>query len=148
MITFCTATTSDLPDLLNLLQASRLPVVGVEENLNNFVLAVEMGQGGEMLVGCAGLEVHGSAGLLRSVAVDERYRSEGLGAKLTEGMLELAQQKDLTSVSLLTETAQHYFPKFGFVEVARNQLPQSLWESAEFKGACPDSAVAMILKFA
>lgn len=146
MIAFCTATTPDLPDVLGLLQAAKLPTTGVEENLVNFVLAMEMGENGEMLVGCAGLEVYGSAGLLRSVAVDENYRSEGIGGKLTEGIIELAQHKDLTSLSLLTETAQNYFPKFGFEAVPRNELPQSLWQSVEFKGACPDSAVAMTLK--
>lgn len=146
MIAFCTATTPDLPDMLDLLQAAKLPTQGIEENLINFVLAMEMDENGEMLVGCAGLEIHGSAGLLRSVAIDEKYRSEGIGAKLIEGIIELAQHKDLTSVSLLTETAQDYFPKFGFISVPRSELPVSLWESAEFKGACPDTAVAMTLK--
>lgn len=146
MITFCTATTADLPEVLDLLQRAKLPLAGVEEHLNNFVLAMEMSEQGETLVGCAGLEIHGSAGLLRSLAVEAQYRSEGLGAKLTEGMLELAQHKDLSSVSLLTESAKDYFPRFGFVQVERSELPESLRQSAELKGACPDSAVAMTLK--
>ncbi|MDX2008374.1 MAG: arsenic resistance N-acetyltransferase ArsN2 [Meiothermus sp.] len=146
MITFCTATTADLPEVLDLLRRAKLPLAGVEEHLNNFVLAMEMSEQGETLVGCAGLEIHGSAGLLRSVAVEAQYRSEGLGAKLTEGMLELAQHKDLSSVSLLTESAKDYFPRFGFVQVERSKLPESLQQSAELKGACPDSAVAMTLK--
>lgn len=61
-------------------------------------------------------------------------------------MIELAQNKNLTSLSLLTETAPDYFPRFGFVQVQRSELPAALNDSDEFKGACPDTATAMTLK--
>ena len=139
---FATATESDLENVLTLLESSHLPKAGVAENIQNFVLALEQ----DKLVGCAGLEIHGKAGLLRSVAVAKNYQQQGLGSKLTESILELAEHHKLSSVSLLTETAKDYFPRFGFVEVSRAALPQSLKESAEFKGACPDSATAMVLE--
>lgn len=142
MISFRTATSADSPGVLGLLRASHLPVLGVEEHVQNFILAL----GGEQIVGCAGLEIYRDAGLLRSVAVDEGYRSQGLGEKLTQGILELAQHKNLASVSLLTTTAQDYFPRFGFARVNRSELPQSLSASEELKGACPDTAIAMTLK--
>jgi amino-acid N-acetyltransferase len=138
---FATATQSDLENVLNLLAASRLPKAGVAENIQNFILALE----GDKLVGCAGLEIHDSAGLLRSVVVANAYQKQGLGSKLTESILDLAAYKGLSSLSLLTETAKDYFPRFGFAEVSRADLPASLKHSAEFKGACPDSAVAMML---
>lgn len=138
---FATATQTDLENVLSLLESNRLPKAGVAENIQNFALALE----NDLLVGCAGLEVYDDAGLLRSVAIHPDYRSQGLGAKLTESILDLAEYKGLSSLSLLTETAKDYFPRFGFVEVSRKDLPESLKNSAEFKGACPDSAVAMTL---
>ncbi len=142
MITFCTPTTDDLLLVKALLDASHLPTSGLEEHILNFVLALD----GQMVVGSAGLEVHQDSGLLRSVVVAPGYRAHGIGAKLTEGMIELAQQKNLTSLSLLTETAQDYFPRFGFVQVPRTELPAALSASEELLGACPDTATAMLLR--
>lgn len=139
---FATASQSDLEDVLKLLEHSGLPKAGVAENIQNFILALEQ----DKLIGCAGLEIHGSAGLLRSVAIAPEYQKQGLGSRLTEGILDLAEHHGLASVSLLTETAKDYFPRFGFVEVSRAELPTSLKDSAEFKGACPDSATAMMLE--
>lgn len=138
---FATASHTDLAEVLSLLEHSRLPKAGVAENIQNFILALEQ----EKLVGCAGLEIYGDAGLLRSVAIAPQYQRQGLGLRLTQGILDLAEHHHLTSVSLLTETAKDYFPRFGFVEVSRQALPESLKDSAEFKGACPDSATAMML---
>ncbi|WP_299427275.1 arsenic resistance N-acetyltransferase ArsN2 [uncultured Meiothermus sp.] len=142
MITYRTATSGDLPGVRALLDAAHLPVVGLEVHIQNFMLALD----GEKVVGCAGLEVHQDRGLLRSVAVEQGYRNHGIGLRLTEGVIELAQNKNLTSLSLLTETAPDYFPRFGFVQVQRSELPAALNDSDEFKGACPDTATAMTLK--
>jgi amino-acid N-acetyltransferase len=138
---FATATQADLENVLHLLESNRLPKAGVADHIENFSLALE----DDVLVACAGLEIYGDAGLLRSVAVHPDYRAQGLGATLTESILDLAEYRGLSSVSLLTETAKDYFPRFGFVEVSRKDLPELLQDSAEFKGACPDSAVAMML---
>ncbi|MCX7783743.1 MAG: arsenic resistance N-acetyltransferase ArsN2 [Meiothermus sp.] len=142
MITYCTATSGDLPDITALLEDVHLPKAGLKAHILNFMLALD----GEKVVGCAGLEVHQDSGLLRSVVVAPGYRTHGIGAKLTEGIIELAQQKNLTSLSLLTETAQDYFLRFGFVQVQRSELPAALNASEELKGACPDTATAMMLK--
>jgi amino-acid N-acetyltransferase len=141
-MTFATATQTDLEDVLKLLEYSHLPKAGVAENIQNFILALEQ----DKLIGCAGLEIHGTAGLLRSVAIESAYQKQGLGSRLTESILDLAEHHRLSSVSLLTETAKDYFPRFGFVEVPRKDLPESLKESAEFKRACPDSAIARMLE--
>ncbi|WP_337867389.1 arsenic resistance N-acetyltransferase ArsN2 [Meiothermus sp.] len=141
MITYCTATSGDLPEVMALLDAAHLPQVGVEEHILNFMLALD----GEKVVGCAGLEVHQGSGLLRSVAVAEEYRRMGIGAKLTEGMLDLARHKNLTSLSLLTETAADFFLRFGFAQIPRAELPAALQASQELQGACPETAIAMTL---
>jgi amino-acid N-acetyltransferase len=136
-----TATAIDLPAVLALLEANKLPTAGVQDHLEHFLLEFT----GSDLTACAGLEVHGEAGLLRSVAVADSHRALGLGSKLVQTILEQARNQKLSSVSLLTETAQGYFPRFGFEITPRNALPASLQASAEFRGACPDSAIAMTL---
>jgi amino-acid N-acetyltransferase len=142
LIYFATATPSDLAEVLNLLEHNHLPKAGVDQTIQNFMVALE----DDKIIGCAGLEMYGRVGLLRSVAVHETYRSQGLGTQLVEGILNLAEHQELSSVSLLTETAQDYFPRFGFSIVPRTELPYALQASQEFKGACPDSAIAMMLE--
>jgi amino-acid N-acetyltransferase len=137
-----TATTNDLPAVQQLLEANRLPTAGVQDHLEHYLLVYA----GDGLIACAGLELHDRAGLLRSVVVIEQQRSTGLGEKLVRAILEQAKSNHLSSVHLLTETAADYFPRFGFQIVAREALPKSLHASAEFRGACPDSAIAMTLK--
>ena len=136
------ATANDLPAVLELLEANELPTAGVEDHLEHFQLEFA----NKNLIGCAGLEVHGQAGLLRSVAVSENHRSTGLGKRLVRAVLEHAKAHHLSSLSLLTTTAQDYFPRFGFQITSRASLPESLHASAEFRGFCPDSAIAMTLK--
>jgi amino-acid N-acetyltransferase len=137
-----TATANDLPAVLELLEDDELPTAGVEEHLEHFLLEFA----NENLIGCAGLEIHKDAGLLRSVAIASSHRSQGLGSKLVQTILEHARKQKLSSLSLLTETAHGYFPRFGFQITPRASLPESLNASAEFHGACPDSAIAMTLK--
>jgi amino-acid N-acetyltransferase len=137
-----TATANDLPAVLELLEDSELPTAGVKENLEHFLLEFT----GNDLIGCAGLEIHGEAGLLRSVTVASSHCSQGLGSKLVRTILEQARNQKLSSLNLLTETAVDYFPSFGFEITPRELLPESLQASAEFRGACPDSAIAMTLK--
>lgn len=137
----CTATPEDLNAVLRLLESSDLPTAGVSDHLEHFVVAFD----DQKLIGCAGLEVHGRDGLLRSVTVASDHRSVGLGSSLTNRILEMARERHLRGLSLLTTTAEAYFPQFGFKRVERAELPSSLQASAEFQGACPDTAVAMTL---
>ena len=36
-----------------------------------------------------------------------------------------------------------FFPKFGFEQITRDQVPQSVQGSVEFQSACPASAIVM-----
>jgi amino-acid N-acetyltransferase len=97
------------------------------------------------IIGCVVVEVYGTAGLLRSVAVDLPHRGLGLGIQLTEAALNVARRRGVTTLYLLTETAVEFFPRFGFKPVSRAEVEPALKRSAEFTGACPDSAVALRL---
>jgi amino-acid N-acetyltransferase len=136
------ATPEDLPAILELLESLKLPTAGVKDHFQNFVLEFE----NDRLLACAGLEIYSDAGLLRSVAVNLEKRSKGIGSKLVNALLENAKKHQLSSISLLTETAQDYFPRFGFKRVTRENLPKSLNASEELRGACPDTAVVMMLE--
>ena len=135
------ATAADLPAIEALLSASALPLAGVRESLQGFVVAEHRGR----LVGVAGLEVHDGHALLRSVAVSPEWRNRGLGGVLVDRMIHEARARGLESIHLLTTTAERYFPSFGFTKVSRAAVPQSLQEAEEFTTACPASAVVMRL---
>jgi len=100
--------------------------------------------GGEV-VGGAAVERWGAAGLLRSVVVAEPLRGRGVGSLLVGAAIEAARAAGLDELYLLTETADDWFPRFGFAPVAREDLPAALGGSAELRGACPESAMAMRL---
>ncbi|MGH7607647.1 MAG: arsenic resistance N-acetyltransferase ArsN2, partial [Gemmatimonadales bacterium] len=132
------ATIADLPDIVALLEATELPVAGIAAHIGDAVVARE-----GTLLGCAAVEVYGKAGLLRSVAVAPNRRGTGLGQRLTAAALERARQRGVRDVYLLTTTAGDFFPRFGFAAITRAELDPALAASAELRGACPDSAVAM-----
>jgi amino-acid N-acetyltransferase len=67
---------------------------------------------------------------------------------LTRAALDLAQARGITEVYLLTETAQHYFPRFGFHAIPRQTVAPAIHHSVEWTSACPETAQAMLLTFA
>lgn len=132
---------ADLEAVVRLLEASDLPTAGVDEALPRFLVAAL----GDRLVAVAGLEVHGSDGILRSVAVDPTFRGRGLGGRLTERIVGDAREAGLRRLYLLTTTAEEYFPRHGFRRIGREDAPPDVQRSVEFREACPASAVAMAL---
>jgi amino-acid N-acetyltransferase len=135
------ATARDWPEIDRLLHARALPTEGAREHQAGFLVAED----GFTVVGAIGLERYGSVGLLRSLAVTERSSGRGVGTVLVRALLARAQALGLEALYLLTTTAPDYFPRFGFEPVPRASLPAALSASAELRGACPASAVAMRL---
>src|SRR5262245_41222452 len=116
----------DLRGALELLGRAELDHQDVSQGWGHyFVVREDDGR----VVGVAGLELHGEDGLLRSVAVDEDYRGQGLAASLVEAVLERAQRVGLRSVYLLTTTSREYFARRGFQDVARDRAPSAIRES-------------------
>ena len=132
---------AELPEVADLLRAAALPIDGFPED-TPVVLIVDLDGA---VVGAVALEMHGPAALLRSAVVRAGARGHGLGLKLIDAVLRRAWAEGAASVSLLTETADAFFPRFGFRAVQRTDLPSELERSAELRGACPDTAVAMRL---
>ena len=96
------------------------------------------------LIGCAALERHGRVRLLRSVAVAPAERGKGLGEALVRRVLDRARGEGVSTVVLLTTTAAGFFPRLGFRTVPRWEVPREVQASAEFQGACPEAATAII----
>ena len=131
---------ADLPAVLALLGDANLPTQGVENRaLQDFIVAEREGK----LVGVVGLEIYRESALLRSAAVDPSWRGTGVGRALVERALDLSRERGIQDVFLLTTTAEHYFPRFGFCCVNRDSVPAAVQTSVEFREACPASAVVM-----
>lgn len=136
--------TSALNDVLELLKTNRLPYQDVD--LNKGVMISYHDESGK-LIGSGGLEFYSNYALLRSVAVDEAQRGKCAGKEIVNDLLNRAKDKTANEVYLLTETAHSYFLKHGFTDIARDQVPDVIKESSEFKSVCPVSAACMVYRF-
>jgi amino-acid N-acetyltransferase len=140
VISFRTANDSDLEVVLQLLALVGLPSEGVEQFLNNFVIAED----GDDIVGCAGFERYEAVGLLRSVAIRPDKQGSGLGSKLVEHILGNATKIGIEEVVLLTTTAKPFFVRrHGFTITSRESYDDRLKESPEWTLPRCSSAVVL-----
>ncbi len=96
------------------------------------------------VVGVVGLEIFGRLALLRSLAVDPRFRKRGFARQLTEKAGEYATSLKIEELYLLTVTAESFFLKRGYQRNERNSASLAIQGTAEFQGLCPVSSVLMI----
>jgi amino-acid N-acetyltransferase len=129
-------------DVLSLLARSGLPLDGLADHQHTTLVARQE----DAIVGSAALELYGNAALLRSVAVDQARRGQGVGKRLAHAALEMARQHGVKQVYLLTETAADYFQRLGFHPIERHQADSAVQMSVEFTSACPQSAQTMMLE--
>ena len=134
------ASAADLPWARRLLAAADLPAEGLDDQ---FPAAFAVLEAEDRPVGLAGLERYGASGLLRSVAVDAGVRGSGAGRLLVADRLERARADGLAAVYLLTTTAADWFPRFGFRQIPREELPADLDSAPEVAGGCPATATVM-----
>jgi amino-acid N-acetyltransferase len=135
------ATPADWPRIEALLRRVGLPLDGLGEHLMTTLVR----RMDDEITGCAALELYGDYALLRSVAVDKPHQGQGLGHDLTQAALDLAREKGVQGVYLLTETAGEFFPRFGFHPTHRSEVPEAVRQSVEFTSACPENALVMVL---
>ncbi|MBL8331678.1 MAG: GNAT family N-acetyltransferase [Rubrivivax sp.] len=136
---------ADWPAIESLLRAHQLPLEGAREHLATFIVAVS----GREVVGCAGAELRGDVALLRSVAVAPGLQGRGIGREMVGLLVAEARRRNVSALYLLTTTAADHFERHhGFRRIDRRSAPAALARSAEFQGACPDSAQLMVLALA
>ena len=141
------ATGDDLPAVLRLLADAGLPTDDVAAlfagRAADFVVAEDPEAPGE-LAAVAGIEVCCDDALLRSVAVRPAWRRSGVGQALVRHLVCAAEARGFRAMYLLTMTAEHYFPRFGFERVAREAVPAAVAATPQFHTLCPCTAVAMV----
>jgi N-acetylglutamate synthase-like GNAT family acetyltransferase len=135
------ATSDDLPAMEALLVTEGLPTGGVAEGITHFRVL----DNGDSIVAAAGIEPHGASALLRSVVVAPEHRGRGLARRLTEALVQHARELGHDSLYLLTMDADAHFAALGFVRVARDEAPEEIRTSQQYREQCPDTAVLMRL---
>jgi amino-acid N-acetyltransferase len=139
------AKNSDYPALVRLLKETNLPPDGIEPHLMNFLVIrhpnADVSSGS--LIGSVGLEIYGDSALLRSLAVHPDFQRTGLGSQLVKQIVDLAKKKGITRLYLLTDTAEEYFKRKGFVNVTRDKIPNGMKQSVEFTTLCTSSPSLM-----
>ncbi len=109
------------------------------EKLRHFIVARK----GDAVVGTVGLELCQPHALLRSLAVSSDHRGQGIGAQLIGAVERYARMMGVTTLYLLTMTAEGFFKRCEFRETGRSDAPAALQATGEFKTLCPDTAVCM-----
>ena len=128
--------------LQRFLKANKLPASDLRLEQSLFVGYYD---NSNHLVGSGGLEFYGNTALLRSIAVDEKFRGQLLGKTIVEDVIAKARDSKIKDLYLLTETAHNYFLKKGFQGVPRDAVPEAIKHSTEFSQVCPVSATVMKL---
>ena len=108
--------------------------------LKHFVL----GWDGSKLVAVMGLEIKNDSALLRSLAVDADYRNRGIATRLVGKIEDYAKSMGVNTLYLLTLTAEAFFEKCGYRQIARDSALAGIQETTEFRNLCPASAVCMV----
>ena len=130
---------ADRSGVCELLTSAKLPLDGLSETLEHFLVGEVDGQ----IVAAAGLEVYGDVVLLRSVVVSPDLRGTGVGGKLSDATMVMAHRLGARHAYLLTDSAEAFFRRRGFEVIDRNEVPAGIRNSVEFAVACPASAIVM-----
>lgn len=127
----------DLPGIISLLNQSGLPSSDLTTtSLTTFRVAESDGE----LIGVAGFETAGTDGLMRSLAVRQDWRKQGLGERLVSECEQAAYQAGVRTVYLLTSTADDYLRRLGYADMRRETVPPAIAGHAQFRGLCPACA--------
>jgi amino-acid N-acetyltransferase len=87
-----------------------------------------------------GVEIYGADALLRSLVVSPELRQRGLGRLLVAKAEQHAREHGVSTMYLLTTTAEKFFLARGYTSAARDTAPRSIRSTAEFSGLCPASS--------
>lgn len=123
------ATQNDIPAITSLLRKAGLPPDEIERWIDNFFVLNIDGK----IEGSIGLEQWENEGLLRSFVVSEEFRSKGHGIDLYDRLLVLGKERKLNSILLLAMGASKFFIKNGFQFINRDDVPESIGNSIQFK---------------
>jgi len=129
----------DFDAVKRLLMASLLPSRDVGGPDQRLIVASEESR----IIGCAGLQIAGEHGLVRSMAVHWTRRNAGLGSRLLDRLLFEAVLGGVRRLYVVTTTAEDFFAGHGFLKVAADAVPPALRTSEEFTAFVPGGSSVM-----
>jgi amino-acid N-acetyltransferase len=95
----------------------------IYENIRDFFVARENGE----VIACAALHIAWSdLAEVKSLAVSEEHRRQGIGEKLVAACLDEARALGIPNIFALTYV-KAFFQKCGFVEEDKSTLPHKIW---------------------
>jgi amino-acid N-acetyltransferase len=120
----------DVPEIHNLLelyaaQGNLLPrtMSEIYRHLRDFFVVEVDGH----VAACGALEIFTEdLGEVRSLVVDDKYKSRGFGRAMVERILDEARTIGLQRIMALTYVPS-FFHKLGFVTVDKDTLPEKVW---------------------
>jgi len=133
------ATEADAGAIRALLEHNGLPTSDLGSARQKFLVAYE----GENLQGAGGLEIYGTAALLRSVVVVAERRGAGVGQRIVQELERHAREAGVKDLVLLTQAAAPFFQRQGYRVIERGRVPPAVQMSEEFRSLCPASAICM-----
>ena len=125
---------SDIPGMLGVINdyaanGVMLPRTEFEmaENIRDFVVA-ESDDAPRVLAGCGALHFYTpSSAEVRSLAVDPKRKTQGLGRRIIEALEAEALEHGLANVFAFTYVPG-FFTRLGFEQVDRGELPLKAWK--------------------
>jgi len=135
-------TTEDQSWVIELLNKANLPVSDVNLDKQHFIKVESEGK----TIAIGALEMTGDFALLRSVVVPQNLQGKGAGIAVTKALIDEAKKLNISALFLLTETAEKFFHKMGFVTINRENVPKEILSLEEFTNICPSTAACMCLK--
>lgn len=121
---------------------SQVDLVPVGLNASNLHLFCKMSESGTV-EGVIGVETYGDSFLLRSLAVREGFRNQGIARSLLDEAFQFAKSNGYYHAYLLTETIGDVMHRQGFREVPRCHVPEEMQQSPFLKGICKCSTPLM-----
>ena len=117
----------------------------MSEAIRDFTVVTQ----GDVLLGCGALHFYSpTAGEIRSLAVAESAKTQGVGRRLVEALVTEAEKYELDAVFAFTYVVD-FFNKVGFHTIERGILPLKAWKDClrcpKFH-ACDEIAVMRVLR--
>lgn len=123
------ATLGDVPEILHLLEGYVKEgnlVNRTEADIKNRINAYHIYAVDHAVYGCGALyELGDGWAEIGAVAVNEAYKSKGIGRGLVEYLIRVARKRQIQTLFLLTTQAADWFFEFGFVWAKPEALPES-----------------------
>jgi N-acetylglutamate synthase-like GNAT family acetyltransferase len=117
---------------------SVLELLSVEEEMRTEAILAEGTRywgayAGGRLIGAIGCEYQGRYGLVRSACVEKQYRGGGVGAKLTQTLMQAARNSGLEALYLFSTIAGAYWLAKGFCEAPVAEVTERLPDAYQVK---------------